>query len=86
MVIAAFVFGIVIFSVSLVFLLNYIRTNQFMRETNNFWARQQRLQLKLQADLQARMEADERKFEEMRRALLKRAGGDSGRSDVGHAA
>lgn len=86
MVVAAFIFGIVILSVSVFFLLNYIRSNQFMRQSRNSLAQRQKLQLKLQANLQARMEADERKFEEARRALLERPGSDSDQPDVEHAA
>lgn len=86
MVIAAFIFGLFIFAISGFFLLNYIRTNQYMRQSRDSMARQKRLQLKLQADLQARIEADERKFEEARRALLERTEGDPERPGVGHAA
>jgi len=86
MVVAAFLFGIVIFSVSVICLLGYIRSSNFLRQNHNSWARQRALHLQLQADLQARIEADTRKFEEARRELLERAGGDSDRPDVEHAA
>jgi len=86
MVFAAFLFGLLIFSVSVFCVLAYIRSSSSLRHNQNSWARQRQLQLKLQADLQARIEADARKFEEARLALLERRRGDSDHSDVGHAA
>jgi hypothetical protein len=85
MVIASFIFAVVIFSLSLACLFVYIQSNKSLRRDSNFWARQRELEIKLQADLQALMEADSRRFEETRRALLERTGGDSDRSGVGHA-
>ncbi|HEY0083703.1 MAG TPA: hypothetical protein VGB61_12995 [Pyrinomonadaceae bacterium] len=86
MVIAAFIFAVFIFTLSLGCLFAYIQGNKSLRRDRSFWAQQQELELKLQADLQARMEADSRRFEEQRRALLERTGGDSDRSGVGHPA
>ncbi|MDQ1560139.1 MAG: hypothetical protein QOD32_3199 [Pyrinomonadaceae bacterium] len=86
MVVAAFIFGLVIFSVSVFFLLGYIRSHNSIRQNRHSLARQQQLQAKLQADLQTRIEADARKFEEARRALLAHANGESDRADVEHAA
>jgi hypothetical protein len=86
MTVAAFGFGVLIFLVSLFFLLGYIRSQTSLRRGHNSLVRQREQQLKLQVDLQARIEADVRKFEAERRALLERAGGDSERSNVGHAA
>ena len=86
MEVAAFIFGIFIFSVSAFFLIAYIRGKDALHRSHNSLARQQQLNLKLLADLQARMETEERKYEERRRALLERAGGDSRRSDLERAA
>ena len=86
MILAAFVFAVFISVLSLACLIGYIRGNKSMRRDRHFWAQQRELELKLQADLQARMEADSRRFEETRRALLERTGDDPDRSGVGHAA
>ena len=86
MILAAFIFAVFISALSLFCLFAYIQGNKSMRRDRAFWAQQRELESKLQADLQARMEADSRRYEEMRRALLERAGGDSDRSGVGHAA
>lgn len=86
MVFGAFIFGILIFSFSVFFLLGYIRSNKALDSSRRSLARQRELDLKVLADLQARMEADERRFEERRSALLKRAERASGGTDVGHAA
>jgi hypothetical protein len=89
MTVTAILFGLLIFSVSLFFVLAYIRGQSSMRQNRHSQARQRELQLKLQADLQARIEADARRFEEARRALLGRAGGgddDSGSANREHAA
>ena len=86
MVIAAFVFGLVIFALSLFLVFSYIQSDRSMQQQGNSLARQRALQVKLQADLQARVEADTRKFEEDRRSLLERAGVDPKRPDVEDAA
>jgi hypothetical protein len=86
MILAAYIFAVVISALSLFCLFSYIRSNKSMRRDRHFWAQQRELELKLQADLQARMEADSRRFEETRRALLERTGGNSERSGVGHPA
>lgn len=87
MVVAAFIFGIIIFSLSLFFLVLYVQSNKSMRENHGALARQRERQLKFQADLQARMDAEARQFEEARQALLKHAGGDDpDRRNIGHAA
>ncbi|HEY1404001.1 MAG TPA: hypothetical protein VGB05_07750 [Pyrinomonadaceae bacterium] len=86
MVFAAVIFSVFIFSVSVMFLLDYIRTQDSLQQNRNAWARQQELQLKREADLQAHIEADMRRFEEVRRALSESAPRDSGRHDVEHAA
>jgi hypothetical protein len=90
MVVAAFVFGTIIFSFSLFFLMLYVRSNNFMRANRSSLARQREQQLKLQAELQARMEREARQFEATRQALLRDAppsgGGDPDRRDVEHAA
>lgn len=89
MVVAAFIFGIVIVSLSLFFLLLYVQSNKHMRENQSVLARQREQQLKLQVELQARMETDERQFEAARQALLKHArsgGDDSKRQNIEHAA
>ncbi|HEX8129192.1 MAG TPA: hypothetical protein VF527_08835 [Pyrinomonadaceae bacterium] len=72
----ALLFGFFILAVSVFFLLAYIHSQSSMQQNRNSQARQRELQLKLQADLQARIEADTRRFEEERRALLERAAGD----------
>lgn len=89
MVIAAFIFGIIILTVSLFFLSLYVKSNKSMRENQSALARQRARQLQYQAELQARMERDARQFEEARQALLKKAGdggGDRGRRNIEHAA
>ena len=90
MLVAAFIFGILIFSFSLVFVLLYAQSNKSMRENHSVLARQRELQLKFQADLQARMELDARLYEEARQALLRDAKrGDDNKRDrrnIGHAA
>jgi len=85
MLVAAFIFGMLIFSFSLVFLLLYVQSHNSMRENQGALARQRELQLKYQAELQARMERDARQFEEARQALLKSAG-DRDRRNNAHAA
>ncbi|HZH32860.1 MAG TPA: hypothetical protein VEY11_18980 [Pyrinomonadaceae bacterium] len=86
MAVTAILFGILIFSVSLFFVLAYIQGQSSMRQNRNSQARQREQQLKLQADLQARIEADARRFEEARRALLERAGRHTGSADREQAA
>jgi hypothetical protein len=88
MAFTAILFGILIFSVSVFFVLAYIQGQSSMRHNRNSQARQRELQLKLHADLQARIEVDARRFEGARRALLERAGGDTaaGSADREHAA
>jgi hypothetical protein len=86
MVVAAIIFSVFIFSISLFLLFDYIRSQNSMQENRDLWARQQELQLKREADLRARIEADTRRLEEARRALLERARGDSDRDDAEHAA
>ena len=86
MVVAALIFGVFLVAVSFFFLLLYVRSNASMRENQNALARQREQQLKFQADLQARMEMEARKYEEARQALLKHAGGNSKRPDIEHAA
>jgi hypothetical protein len=86
MVLAAFIFAVFISVLSLACLLGYIQSNKSLRRDRHFWAQQRELELKLQAELQARMEADSRRFEEARRALLERTGDDPDRSGVEHAA
>jgi hypothetical protein len=88
MIVGAFVFGIIIFALSLFFLLLYVRSNNHMRANHTALARRREQQLKFQADLQAQIEADARKYEEARQALLKDAGGgdDTDRQNIGHAA
>ncbi|HEX8636186.1 MAG TPA: hypothetical protein VF703_18845 [Pyrinomonadaceae bacterium] len=85
MIVAAFLFGILIFSISVFFLISYINSNKSWRRNQHAWVRQRQLQLKLEADLRARIEADTHRFEETRRALLERAGGDSERPGREHA-
>ena len=87
MIVAAFVFSIAIFAFSLLFLLRYIQNEKCLRVSREILARQQQQQLKLQADLQARMEADRRALEAARQALLKQSGGDDAkRRNIEHAA
>ena len=89
MVVAALIFGFLLIAFSLVFLLLYVQSNNSIRENQNALARERERQLKFQAELQARMEMEARKYEEARQALLKRAGGgadNTQRRDVGHAA
>ena len=88
MVVAAFIFGLVILAVSLFFLMLYVQSHKSLRENQSALARQRALQLKFQADLQARMERDARKYEEARQALLRdaRGGDDSKSRDIEHAA
>ena len=85
MVFGAFIFGILIFSFSVFFLFAYIRSNKSLDSSRRSLARQRELDLKVLADLQARMESDERSFEERRRALLKRADDAPDGRDVEHA-
>ncbi|HEX8422678.1 MAG TPA: hypothetical protein VF634_04665 [Pyrinomonadaceae bacterium] len=77
MLVAAFIFGIIILSLSLFFLLLYVKSDKSIRENQGALARYREQQLKLRAELQARMERDARAYEEARRSLLKRAGGDN---------
>lgn len=90
MVVAALVFGVFVVACSLLFLLLYVKSNKSLRENQSVLARRRAQQLKLQAELQARMETEARNYEEARQALLKQAGG--GGSDnpkprnIGHAA
>ncbi|HJR06758.1 MAG TPA: hypothetical protein VJ842_05840 [Pyrinomonadaceae bacterium] len=87
MIIAAFIFSIALFAFSLLFLLRYIQNEKYLRVNRDLLARQQRQQLKSQADLQAQIEADRRELEEARRALLKQASDDNNeRRDIEHAA
>jgi thiosulfate reductase cytochrome b subunit len=88
MVVASFIFGLVVIAFSLIFLLLYVQSNKSMRENHSALVRQREQQRKFQADLQARMEMDARKYEEARQALLKQAGGkdDSKRRNIEHAA
>lgn len=87
MVVAALIFGSLVLSISLLFLLVYVRNNNSMRESQSALARQRAQQLKAQADLQARMELEAREYEEARQALLKQASGkDRDRQNIGHAA
>ena len=88
MVLAAFIFGILIFSSSLVFLLSYVRSDKSIRRNYGALARQRERQLKFEADLQARIELDARKYEEARQALLKRKrdNSESARRNIEHAA
>lgn len=87
MVVAALIFGILVLAGSLFFLLLYVQSNNSMRASQNALARQRERQLKFQADLQARMEMEARKYEEARQTLLKRAGGgnDPKRRNIKHA-
>jgi len=88
MVVAAFIFGLVVVAFSLFFLLLYVKSHKSMRENHSALVRQREYQSKLQADLQARMDMDARKYDEARQALLKQAGGsdDAKRRNIGHAA
>jgi hypothetical protein len=87
MLIAAFIFGSLIIAFSLCFLLHYVKSHQSMRVNQGALARQRERQLKFQAELQARMAIDARKYEEARQALLKQAAdNDRDRRDIGHAA
>jgi hypothetical protein len=87
MLVAAFIFGLLICSFSLVFLLLYVQSHKSIRENQGTLARQREQQLKYQAELQARMERDARQFEEARQALLKNTGGgDRDRRNNAHAA
>ncbi|HEV7902617.1 MAG TPA: hypothetical protein VGO96_02155, partial [Pyrinomonadaceae bacterium] len=80
-------FGVLISSISLFFLLVYVRNNISMQASQRALARQRELQLRLQADLQARMETEARKYEEARQALLKQASAkDRDRQNIEHAA
>jgi hypothetical protein len=85
MVVAALIFGFFVVVVSLFFLLLYVRSNQYMRESQHALARQWEQQLKLQANL-ARMEMEARKYKEARQTLLKQGGGNSKRRDIEHVA
>lgn len=76
MVVAAFIFGIIILTFSLFFLLVYVNGHKSMRANSNALARQRDQHLKFQADLQARMERDARQFEAKRQDLLKNERGD----------
>ena len=87
MIVAAFVFGILILSISLCFLLLYVQSNKSMQENHTALARQRERQLMFQTELQARIEMEARQFEAARQALLKDAGGDDrDRRNIGHAA
>jgi hypothetical protein len=87
MLVAAFIFGLLICSFSLVFLFLYVQSHKSMRENQGALARQREQQLKFQADLQARIERDARQFEEARQALLKNTDGDDrDRRNNAHAA
>jgi uncharacterized membrane protein len=74
MLVAAFIFGLIILSISLFFLIFYVRSYKAMRENRNALARQRERQLRVQLDLQARMDIEARQFEETRRALLNQVG------------
>ena len=74
MLVAAFVFGLIILSISLFFLIFYVRSHRAMREKRNALARHRERHLKVQLDLQARMDMEARQFEEARLALFKQAG------------
>jgi phage regulator Rha-like protein len=87
MVVAALIFGILVLSISLLFLLVYVRNNNSMRESQSALARRREQQLKFQADLQARMESEGRKYEEARQALLRQTSGtDRDGQNIEHAA
>lgn len=89
MIVGAFVFGLIILAVSLFFLLLYVRSNNQIQQNHTALAKQRAQQLKFQAELQAQMDADARKYEETRQALLKQAtggGDDTDRRNIGHAA
>jgi hypothetical protein len=90
MVLAAFIFGLVVFFFSLLFVVLYVRSNKSIRENQSVLARQREQQLKFQADLQARMELEARKYEEARQTLLKHArsggGDDPKQRNIEHAA
>ncbi|HZG53692.1 MAG TPA: hypothetical protein VEZ40_16305 [Pyrinomonadaceae bacterium] len=85
MIVAAFLFGVLIFCISVFFLISYINSNKSWRRNQHARVRQRELQLKLEADLRARIEADAHQFDEARRALLGREGGDSERPGRKHA-
>lgn len=76
MLVAAFIFGIIILSLSLFFLLLYVKGDKSIRKNQGALARHRERQLKFQAELQARIERDTRVYEEARRSLLKQAGRD----------
>jgi thiosulfate reductase cytochrome b subunit len=89
MILSAFVFGFLILVVSLFFLLFYVRSHNHIRDNHTALARRRAQQLKFQAELQAQIDADARKYEEARQALLKqtaRGGGDTNNRNIGHAA
>jgi hypothetical protein len=87
MSVAAFIFGSLVVLISLLFVLVYVRNNHSMRASQSALARQRERQLKVQADLRARMETEGRSYEEARQALLKRASaGDGDRQNIEHAA
>ena len=87
MVVAAFIFGGLILTFSLFFLLIYVNSHKSMRANSSALARQREQHRKFQADLQARMERDARQFEAKRQALLKNERGDDpNRRNIGHAA
>jgi Flp pilus assembly protein TadB len=87
MVVAAFIFGIIILFFSFCFLILYVRSHKSMRENHSTLARQRERQLKFQAELQSRMERDTREYEEARQTLLKQAGDDErDRQNIEHAA
>ena len=91
MLVASFVFGLIILSVSVVFLIHYIQSHKSMRANRAALARLRERQLRFQADLQARIDIEARQYEEARQALLKQARGsdddnNAGRHDIGHAA
>jgi Flp pilus assembly protein TadB len=88
MVIAAFIFGLVVFLCSFFFVFHYIQSHKSMRANHLAATKQRARQLKVQADLQARMDREAREFEETRQALLRQAGDDDSpdHQDIGHAA
>jgi hypothetical protein len=90
MVVAAFIFGLTLLSISVFFLIFYVQNQKSMRGNHRALERQRERQLKFQADLQARIDMEARQFEEARQSLLKQAGGDddrdSGQRNIEHAA
>jgi hypothetical protein len=86
MVVAAVIFSIFIFTLSLFFLLDYIRSQKSMQRNRRSWTREQELQLKFEADWEARIEAEAREHEEARRAFEQHTTGDSDHADTARGA